>query len=461
MRSRRRVESAFLVAALVFAGGSLRADDTLPKSERDAIQSLVEKLVAIGLPDSKGGKYFVGPIAVEQRLDPTKDSPVLPMHLCGKQSTVPETKEMDYEFHVDGPHFRLSDGRWLIGLRFALKESKDVKVVTNELQPRELKGARERAEAQFSYPADDKLDEWFEDVPEESRAAMKMGAKLSMPLWQYFDLNPNDPTLGTCYLLRAGVEDAALMTYVTADARCREYWRMRSWSGNAYPFDPTRKYAGMDELMEKWPPAGEPYPAESPSVAFRRDLHRTFFHMLRASDSAYLGDKLAALASATLDPDDPQKIQKQIDAVVTPKKIGKEPPADADLVAKLMAWGTVDAAERGNFRVLNTGNDQRPSIATVFEAPKRAYEPVREDLPKLFALLSDDRPTRWIDGQGARCVGENALRAIAEIMDKNPLDLVNRGGLEPWTPGRRKEANEALVKWWEANGREYLAKPQK
>src|SRR5262245_7282635 len=148
MRTRRRVGAAFLFAAvLFFAGGSLRADDTLPKSEREAIQALLEKLVAIGLPDSSGGSYFVGLMGVEQRLDPTKDSPVLPMHFCGKQSTVPGTKEMDYEFSGDGPHFRLSDGRWLLGLRYVLKESKDVKLITSELTPRDLKRARERAEA--------------------------------------------------------------------------------------------------------------------------------------------------------------------------------------------------------------------------------------------------------------------------------------------------------------------------
>jgi hypothetical protein len=348
----------------------------------------------------------------------------------------------------------------LLGLEYLVKSDKGLEISTEKLEPRELKQAREKAESQFPFPPDDKLDKWFENVPPARRAAMKMGAKLSVPLWRYFDLHPNEPTLGTCFLLRAGLDDAGLLTYVIADARCRDYWRMRYWSGSAYPFDPSGEYAGLDQLAENWPPSGEPYPAEAPSVAFRRDLHRYFFHLLRQSDEIYPVDKVAALAYATVDPGDPQQIKKRIDAVVAARKIAKEPPKDADLATRLMSWGEPDA-EQSNFQVLNTGNDQQPGITTVFMAKKSAYTPQRNDLPKLFALLSDDRPTRWIDFQGARCVGENALRAIASIMEENPLKLFNLADLKPWTAQRRTEANQALVKWWETNGREYLSKPQK
>lgn len=450
-----------IVITSTYGGWAAETRSSLPEDERGSVTLLIEKLVGLGLPDTKGGKYFVGTAVVRQRFDPSQKSPALPMRYCGKQSTVPGSKEMDYEFTVDGPHFERSNGSWLLGLQHVLKPTKDLEIVQNDLSSRDLAHARENAEAQFAFPAEEKLDAWFARVPEDRRSAMKMGAKYSMPLWQYFELHPSEPTLGTCYLLRAGVDDAGSLTYVIADVRCRDFWRMRYWDAEAYPFDPTGEYPGLDSVVENWPASDKPYPAEVPSVALRRDLHRYFFHLLKSSGNELPMQTVAALAHATLDPGDPQQIKRRIDMLVLAKKIPKVTPNDADLATRLSSWGEPDAEEQPNFQVLNTGSDQQPRISTAFVVPKPAYEPTPEDLPKLFELLSDNRPTRWTDFQGARTVGENALRAVAMIMKDNPLKLVDYAGLEPWTEARRKSANEALIKWWRANGSEYVSKLQK
>src|SRR3954462_182123 len=90
--------SPLVLLIFIHSGVVARAANTLPDDERKAITSLVEKLVSIGLPDTKGGSYFVGRAIVKQRLDPAANSAVLPMQYCGKQSTVPGSKEIDYEF---------------------------------------------------------------------------------------------------------------------------------------------------------------------------------------------------------------------------------------------------------------------------------------------------------------------------------------------------------------------------
>ena len=320
------------------------------------------------------------------------------------------------------------------------------------LDAAEIAGASQKAAAQFPFVANQDFDVWFEKLSTDQLDAMKQGVKQGVPLWRYFQLPRNDTSLGMFCLMRAGVKEASVLSYTIADARCRDYWRMRYWSGEDYPFDPTGQYQGIDDLADSWPGEGNPYLVETPSTAFRRDLHRRFFHLLRGSVQPYPPGVTAALANATVDPGDPQHIKDRIAALVAARQIAKLPPKDADLATRLMSWGEPDADEQASFEVTNTGTDQRPSITTVFTTPPPAYEPQHNDLPQLFALLDDERPTRWIDYQGSRTVGENALRAIAMILHKNPLELVDAANLEPWTKERRKHVNEALVKWWESHG---------
>ena len=85
------------------------------------MESLVDKLVRLGLPDAAGGEYFVGQAYVQQQFDPAKDAPIVPVECVRIQETVPESTEMVYKFIVPGPHIKLSDGRWLLSLGYLLK----------------------------------------------------------------------------------------------------------------------------------------------------------------------------------------------------------------------------------------------------------------------------------------------------------------------------------------------------
>ena len=101
--------------------------------------------------------------------------------------------------------------------------------------------------------------------------------------------------------------------------------------------------------------------------------------------------------------------------------------------------------------VTNSGTAGKPGITTEFENVAADFSPTRAQLAALFALLDDSRPTRWIDYQGGRTVRENALRAIAVVLEKNPLDVIGRDVMAPWTEESRRSANRALQKWWKEN----------
>jgi hypothetical protein len=215
----------------------------------------------------------------------------------------------------------------------------------------------------------------------------------------------------------------------------------------ALPFDPTGQNQAYETLEQNWEEDHKTYDVEPLSVAFRRDLSRYFFHMLMSEASPYPPEVAAALARATLDEGDPQHLGEKINALLASAKLPHLPAPDADLATVLQSWGEPEQ----RMVVTNTTTGDNPSITTMFENVSAEYNPSRKDLPELFALLDDLRPTRWTDFQGCRDVGENALRAIAIVLEKNPLELVGCEATLPWTTESRREANQKLREWWEAN----------
>lgn len=446
-----------VLAVLLTSLGGVHAEDkvVVPAGEREKIVALVDELVELGLPDTAGGEYFVGRALVQQQLDPEKESPVLPMQYSRIQETVPGSSDMIYKFIVPGPHMRLADGRWLISLGYLVTPSEQVQVFTRQVTKRELNNVWEDASKEFPFEPDAEFDEWFAQVRTDDLDAMKLGVQQGVPLWRYLELPRNNTTLGVCFLLRAGASDADLLCYTIADTRCRDFWRLQPWSESGAPFDPTGRFEGFEQAEKNWDENHETFTVEPLSVAFRRDLHRYFFHMLTRGDRPYSPELLASLAKATLDPDDPQQREEKIDALAASLRLPSEPAKDDDLASVLQSWGPSEQ----RMVVKNTTDDGNPSISTEIEVVS-GFHPTRKDLPKLFELLDDNRPSRWVDFEGARTVGENALRAIAVVLEQNPLSLIDRDPAEPWTKESRQQANQALREWWDEHSAEYPAEEE-
>ena len=425
----------------------------IPADERKAILTLVNDLVRLGLPDTADSEYFVGPAFVQQQFDPAKEEPIVPVHFSRIQETVPDSTEMVYKYIVPGPHFRLADGRWLLSLKYLLSPGERHQVFTSKLEKRELASVLQYASTAHPFRPNAEYDDWFKKLKAENLDAIKIGVKQGVPLWQYLHLPRNNTTLGVCFLLRAGVKEADLLCYTIVDTRCRDFWRTQPRSGTAGPFDPTEQYEGIDQLEKDWDDQHKTYEVERLSVAFRRDLHRYFFHILAQEDGPYSSELAAAFARATLDENDPQLRAEKISELLTRTSLPHEPDADAKLDAILQSWGKREQ----KMVVTNSSTDGNLGITTEFENVSSVFSPTRRHLPELFALLDDSRPTRWIDYQGSRCVGENALRAIALVLEENPLDLVHHNAMAPWTKQARRNANRNLRKWWDENQAKYMS----
>ncbi|MCO6043843.1 hypothetical protein NG895_07975 [Aeoliella sp. ICT_H6.2] len=428
----------------------------IPAAEREKIVSLVDELVALGMPDVAGGEYFVGPAYVQQQLDPATESTAVPMQYSRIQETVPDSGEMIYKYIVPGPHFRLADGSWLISLGYLVKPDDRLQVFTRQLTKRDLDNVLEQATVEFAFEPDEDFAEWFADIRTDDLDTMKQGVEQGVSLWRYLQLPRNNTTLGVCFLLRAGASDADVLCYTIADSRCRDYWRMQPWLEGATPFDPTEQFEGFEQAEENWEAEHETYSVEPLNVAFRRDLHRYFFHMLTQDDRPYSAELTAKLAKATLDQGDPQHRAAKVDALLAALELPPQPADDAELADVLRSWGR---AER-RMVVKNSSDDGNASITTEFEMVHAGFTPSRQNLPKLFDLLDDSRPTRWIDHDGAHSVGENALRAIAMVLEQSPWELIDRDPAAPWTEQSRQQANQALRKWWEANRDDYEPAPE-
>jgi hypothetical protein len=72
----------------------------------------------------------------------------------------------------------------------------------------------------------------------------------------------------------------------------------------------------------------------------------------------------------------------------------------------------------------------------------------RADIPELIALLSDRRPSRWEQGSLVRTIGDQALRALAQLLAFDPRVLVARSRTAPWTDDERRATAESLSVWW-------------
>jgi hypothetical protein len=165
-------------------------------------------------------------------------------------------------------------------------------------------------------------------------------------------------------------------------------------------------------------------------------------------------DAAAAVCKAALDPKDPQKHAARIDALLAASKLPLVPAENASLVARLESW---EARTRKPRMKVTSGKDGS-SIATSFEVPTPAYEPKKEDLDALVALLGDERPSRFCDFSGPRPVGDNAWRAIAMLLKADPRTLAGIPIDHPWTSAERKSSSASFQKWWKDHRGEYVEK---
>lgn len=98
--------------------------------------------------------------------------------------------------------------------------------------------------------------------------------------------------------------------------------------------------------------------------------------------------------------------------------------------------------------------DWKPAMARPMARPptKSTSDFRPEDLPALAALVADGRPTTWVSRElieygrpYPRSVGDNALRAMADVLHLDPRWLVDADPRSTWTADERQRVGKAMV----------------
>lgn len=117
------------------------------------------------------------------------------------------------------------------------------------------------------------------------------------------------------------------------------------------------------------------------------------------------------------------------------------PPATPhDLAERLITWEPPNPRPR------------RRSAKIAREQAPAADRFAREDLPALASLVADERPSRWISRELSdngtprlRTIGDNALRAMAQVLSLDPRWLIDMAPGAAWNADARRRAGAALV----------------
>lgn len=442
-----------LFAALLVAGPG----DLLTPEETKAVDAVITAMVAAGFPDASKAEVHFGKLTASVTFDPAKEAPPLPTDASKTQMTNPGSTKMTYGYEFEGLHFKLADGSWLIALFYRFKPKAGDAVDVAGAPKVDLMGLT--AEAVKAKPFDARKDaaSWLEGVAPAHRGRTASAMNLLVPVTYRLKLNSDALAPAIVLLHRAGWPDAAAATLSLADQRARNYWQLRPWTSADAPFDPTGAYPKAKEEEAAWKKAHPLAEPEAPAVALRRALFRWCRAQVMAEDPLLTGDVAAATSKAALDPKDPQKNAPRIDALLAGSRLPVTPAANADLAARLQSW---EARARKPKMLVSGGGGGAGSLtlSTSFSAPAAAYAPKKEDLDGLVLLLADERPSRFWDFNGARTVGDNAWRALAELLGSDPRALAGIPTEKPWTSAERKTASTAFQRWWKDHRKDHVGK---
>lgn len=303
------------------------------------------------------------------------------------------------------------------------------------------------AAAENPFDAEKQAADYMAPLSAKDRPRVTTAMNQFVPVSYLLKIRPDDWAPAVVLLHRAGWSDASLVGLTIADQRARSFWQLRPWTEPDIVFDPTGEYANSKTEEQAWSNAHKTLTLEAPAMALRRALYRFCKAQITRDDPVLAPDVALGCALACLDPKDPQGNADRLKALRASRDIPARVAPDAPLLARLQSWDGVQ--QRPRMVVRNGGGaNGSVSMSTSFEAPSPSYTPVEQDLDALVALLGDGRPSRWVDFAGARSVGDNAWRALAVILKKDPRVLAGMPTGKPWTAAERVAEAKAFQAWW-------------
>jgi hypothetical protein len=449
--------------------------DCLTAGERAAIDALAEQLVAAGIPETRGASIVVGNVVVSEPAPaavPADDADHRTQRRVRVNEDITDGKRIRT---YQGTHLQLADGRWLLGLQQlvattaerSITPAADATRMTPGELPAHLKDMGEQRN-RFS-----RMDDWLQVFTTADRPRLEAALAAATPL---YNLDGQWATGITLLLLhRAGVPGADAQLLLTG---LSSVWpQAMRWSDVAPPI---LLQEGSRDIWQRWQrQAFGAQKGELDHEQWMRDHVGAFaipdpipmLHQHIAGWYRSLFDDPEAMTAFGLDaqhaaaqvlaftrPERRARLTPELDLLVARLALPAQAPADADLATRLQFWQPASGRDGDDGDTLPDA-DQLAQLPAEIQAhfrtllAKRAgWKPSASDAPALLDLLSDSRPSRWIDYQSPRTVGDNALRALTSIVGFDPRLLIGRDTAAPWTADERQATAEGLRAWWRTLG---------
>jgi hypothetical protein len=438
---------------------------TMPEAEKKALMAVVERAIAAGFPDAKGGTFMYGKVNHKITL---------------KSGSSSYKQDQSY----DGLHLRLADGRLLMNLRWVMPTSGEGAVDISKLEtvdPDKLVelGAKSPNMQQWNdiEQAEAHLKKLFTEEDRQKVHAIFKAKELLILTQSY-----GGSFFLAMVILRLQVPNAEL---VALSCSLNDLWDEDSaavFAGRAsvlqlMPEDLQSRWQERAKRMQQMKNLTLP----SAALVLRRQAIRYFVGQWYVDETmgwqqSQLQPSMTTQQSATaalsmIDDSDAGAValRAQIARFQQRAAISTDITADADLATMLMWWEggnqqthmsmsddtneVQESAEALQKMLANMPADQRQQFIASGVIKRLRAIPIGE----LVALASDQRTSRWVDGKCVRTVGDNALRALAERFFCDPRVLIARDPLAPWTDEERMATVKALQTWWSANQKKSLS----
>ena len=445
-----------LALALMHQGSVLSAADPVAaqatvstQAQAAAIDALIEVAVQHGLPDARGATLVQGKLALSWT-GTAEALFALPLDvqslLMPSQITFENVTMRGEHTNI---HLRLADGSMLVRMQIHADADSgaEVKVVgkLQEFAPADWFKARANGGDQITDPGShanfcDRLD------PQE-RAAVLRGVAIN-PVIDENEL----AILAAIHLWRMGAPGAEDLARSAVMSALR---RTMGSQDRPYPLPVGAIDLGLpaERLSQDNRGYHSPTQLEPTIDAMRRALRIWSVERLIAAPASSVPAALtAALALAEGDSAE----QENLRCIAAGRTLSRKPLPTAPLIERAAAWfpptkafqhdrerGSSDDYERINPNFVCVRLEKiPPAVATITNA----------DADALIVLLDDHRPSRWVDRGSARSLGDNALRALAHLVQADPRVLAGRNPDAVWSDAERTASAKAIAAWWSAQG---------
>ncbi|MBN8527116.1 MAG: hypothetical protein J0M02_17410 [Planctomycetes bacterium] len=428
-----------------------------------ALEEMAGILMEAGLPDARHAIIVIGNVTVTEKAieKASVGGEYRPRVILGGDRVQDGIRTRS--FH--GMHFSFPDGRWMLAMNqpMAARPGREITVDINAVRiaPADAASSLAAIPNQYEGPYTDRFVSLFKPRHQariqEAIAASKPLRRSDMPwmvgpdllLLQRAGVPGSDAFIlicGTDRLFPTYNPSAELTPPLSLMPEDHALWRWRMAVTGSTTFDPELwhlDHAGTCEIPD-------PIPVQRAQVS--RWLRLMLTDPEALADLGTDAQRAARASVAILQDADKTAAQERTQLLLARSNLPEMAPKDAELAEQLQHWDPPVFDPGQQKRIPSDEKIARMDPAAQkhyrsLKASLTAWNPTAADVQGLLELLTDHRPCRWLDGDQAHCVGDNALRALAHCLRFDPRLLVGRDPAASWSETEREATARALRNW--------------